>query len=184
MLRLKHQKKSIHEGVRYQCDKCDYAAKQYSNLKKHNESMHKGVRYQCDYCEYAATTISNLKKHQKRRHSSDSSVATKVMNVRVMIRKLNISKYQISQDKPYIVEPMSVETSDISDEESDIEQKENIDDQLSLIKIELSEIDLEMPDISANIKHEADLCDIESKIDVEQDLVLKTESSDLSEFLN
>ena len=58
-------KKSIHEGVRYQCDKCGYAAKQYSNLKKHNESKQKGVRYQCDYCEYAATTISNLKKHQK-----------------------------------------------------------------------------------------------------------------------
>ena len=54
------------------------------------------------------------------------------MNVRVMVRKLNISKYQISTDKPYIVEPMSVETSDISDEESDIEQKENIDDQLLL----------------------------------------------------
>ena len=106
------------------------------------------------------------------------------MNVRVMIRKLNISKYQISTDKPYIMESVSIETSDISDVESDIEQKENIDDQLSLIKIEPSEIDHEMPDISANIKHEADLCDFESKIYVEEDLVLKTESSDLSEFLN
>ena len=101
------------------------------------------------------------------------------MNVRVMIRKLNISKHQILQDKPYIMESVSIETSDISDEESDIEQKENIDDQLSLIKIEPSEIDHEMPDISANIKHGDDLCDFEPKIYVEEDLVLKTESSDL-----
>ena len=27
------------------------------------ESKHKGVRYPCDRCEYAATTASSLKQH-------------------------------------------------------------------------------------------------------------------------
>ena len=35
------------------------------NLKKHKESIHGGVKYQCDRCDYAATKQRNLKKHKK-----------------------------------------------------------------------------------------------------------------------
>ena len=58
---------------------------------------------------------------------------------------------------------------------------------LSLVEIEPIEEDVLDPgaaDVSANIKQETDSCDLESIIDIEEDLVLKTEPSDLTEFIN
>jgi len=37
----------------------EYAAITASKLKKHKESKHEGVRYPCDECEFAATTAGN-----------------------------------------------------------------------------------------------------------------------------
>ena len=50
-----------HEGVRYPCAICEYAATTPSSLKKHIGSEHARVKYACDKCEYAATTASSLK---------------------------------------------------------------------------------------------------------------------------
>ena len=30
------------EGIKYQCDKCEYSATQVGNLKRHKDSMHGG----------------------------------------------------------------------------------------------------------------------------------------------
>ena len=38
---LRTHVKSIHEGVRYPCDQCDYKATQKSNLSKHSKINHK-----------------------------------------------------------------------------------------------------------------------------------------------
>ena len=35
---------------------------QTSHLKNYVESKHKGMRYPCDRCEYAATKVSSMKK--------------------------------------------------------------------------------------------------------------------------
>ena len=40
---LKTNKKSIHYGIKYSCDKCDYQATQQGNLKTHKKSVHFGV---------------------------------------------------------------------------------------------------------------------------------------------
>ena len=106
-----------------------------------------------------------------------------------MIKKLDMSKYKILKNTPQIMEPVFIETSNISDVETEIKQEENIDDPLSLIKIEPIENDITVNDpgivyVSASVKQEADMCDLESKIEIEEDLVLKTESSDLSEFIH
>ena len=44
-------------GQTYQCGKYDYVATQDGNLKRHVENMHEGVRYLCDQCDYAATKV-------------------------------------------------------------------------------------------------------------------------------
>ena len=53
---------SAHEGIKYQCDFCDYKATQKNALKTHKMSVHEGIRYQCDH--YKATHKSALKRHK------------------------------------------------------------------------------------------------------------------------
>ena len=60
---LKIHIENKHDGVRYPCYHCEYAATQACVLKKHIENKHIGVRYPCLQCVYAATTASHLKKH-------------------------------------------------------------------------------------------------------------------------
>ena len=38
------------------------------SLKRHKESIHEGVRYSCDKCDYKATILNNLKRHIKGKH--------------------------------------------------------------------------------------------------------------------
>ena len=54
---LRKHKNTKHDGERYPCDQCDYAATISSHLKDHKESEHEEIRYSCDQCEYSATTI-------------------------------------------------------------------------------------------------------------------------------
>ena len=59
---LRAHKESKHEGMRYPCDKCEYAATTASNLRKHIESKHAEVRYFCNKCEYAVIQVFTLKR--------------------------------------------------------------------------------------------------------------------------
>ena len=38
------------------------------NLKEHRESIHEGVRYPCDQCDYKASQKESLKTHRKSKH--------------------------------------------------------------------------------------------------------------------
>ena len=44
----KHIKRK-HEGARYPCDNCEFAATTSGSLKSHIKSKHRGLRYPCDY---------------------------------------------------------------------------------------------------------------------------------------
>ena len=59
---LKHIQ-SVHKGIKYPCNQCEYKATQQGNLKTHIESVHEKVKYPCHQCEYKATRQSNLKTH-------------------------------------------------------------------------------------------------------------------------
>ena len=59
---------SKHEGLRYPCDKCKYAATTSGSLKMLIESKHKGVRYPCDKCKYTATQVGDLKLNIESKH--------------------------------------------------------------------------------------------------------------------
>ena len=48
---------------------CSIAAtKQLESLKERKKSMHEGVKYQCKYCSYEATMIGLLKEHKRKVH--------------------------------------------------------------------------------------------------------------------
>ena len=40
---LWHHKKTLHEGILYTCDQCEYAVRSLTNLKNHKESKHEGI---------------------------------------------------------------------------------------------------------------------------------------------
>ena len=57
-----------HEGVRYDCDQCDYQATQQGNLTVHIQTKHEGVRYACDQCDQQFTRKSSLTSHNQSKH--------------------------------------------------------------------------------------------------------------------
>ena len=62
-------KKSVHEGIKYACDKCTYQATQQSSLTRHFQSIHdKSVRYTCDQCEFQTARQSSLIRHVQSVH--------------------------------------------------------------------------------------------------------------------
>ena len=59
---------SAHEGVRFQCDECDYVATTAGRLKVHKKAKHEGILFYCDLCEHSTGRRSDLKRHKKTRH--------------------------------------------------------------------------------------------------------------------
>ena len=61
-------KRSVHLGVMYPCQKCDYKASLSMNLKRHIRSKHEGKIFQCSICKAEYTDQGNLRRHQKVSH--------------------------------------------------------------------------------------------------------------------
>ena len=71
---LQQHVKSVHKGVTFPCEDCEYKATQKSNLQTHIKSTHKGVMLSCPDCDYYATTKSNLQKHNKLVHKHKGEI--------------------------------------------------------------------------------------------------------------
>ena len=65
---LQQQVKSIHDGLKYSCEFCDFKATQKRSLPQHVKSIHDGVKHSCEFCDYNATTKKNLQLHAKSIH--------------------------------------------------------------------------------------------------------------------
>ena len=63
--------KSVHEGIKYACNQCDYQAKRQDNLQRHIQSVHEGIKYPCNQCDYQATQLGNLQTHIAAKHSDN-----------------------------------------------------------------------------------------------------------------
>jgi len=59
---------SIHKGVKYSCELCDYKATQKGHLQRHRKSVHERVKYSCELCDYKATQKGHLQRHRKSVH--------------------------------------------------------------------------------------------------------------------
>ena len=53
------------------CDLCEHRPSftNVQNLSRHVKSKHEGIRHNCDQCNYAATQVSSLKRHRLTKHS-------------------------------------------------------------------------------------------------------------------
>ena len=58
--------RSVHEGVKYQCNQCDYRATGRGNLQRHIQSKH--FKFSCNQCIYQATEMNHLQTHIKSQH--------------------------------------------------------------------------------------------------------------------
>ena len=62
---------SVHANIRkFACDRCDYRAKEASNLKKHQRVVHDklllpGVKLECQECDYVAARPDALLAHRQ-----------------------------------------------------------------------------------------------------------------------
>ena len=65
---LIQHKKSVHEGVKYDCDQCDHKATCQAHLIQHQKSVHEGVKYNCFQCDYKANYHTDLIKHKNTVH--------------------------------------------------------------------------------------------------------------------
>ena len=55
----------------FACDRCEYAAKTRTALKRHQKRVHTGEKpFVCDMCEFKTSEIGNLSSH-KRIHSGE-----------------------------------------------------------------------------------------------------------------
>ena len=63
--------KSIHEGKRYPCGKCDYKATERGSLRRHIGSVHEGERCPCGKCDYKATERGSLRQHIGSMHEGE-----------------------------------------------------------------------------------------------------------------
>ena len=61
--------KSVHEGIKYHCNKCDYQATTQGDLQQHIQSKHEGIKYPCNQCDYHATQRVDLQTHIAAKHS-------------------------------------------------------------------------------------------------------------------
>ena len=55
--------KAIHEGLKYDCNKCDYRANKKNNLIAHKKSKHDRFRYDCNHSESTFTLQGSLTTH-------------------------------------------------------------------------------------------------------------------------
>ena len=198
---MRQHTESKHEGVRYPCDQCMFAATQQGHLKQHKQAKHGHeelnistiLRYPCDQCEYTTTTVLYLRRHKKAKHCTETAldnveqkyptVLKRKVNVR--IEKLDYSDYLRTQNKLKSVESVSRKLLQMYDTESVFV---DIVPTLQLAETEVKEKDITEDELINPFetqvkKEESDYCDLKSKIEIEEDMILQTESSGLSEFV-
>ena len=56
---------------KFSCPECDKKFCWVSHVKRHMKSVHEGIRYQCDHCDYTATQKVHLRYHLKKKHSTE-----------------------------------------------------------------------------------------------------------------
>mgnify|MGYP001299730306 CR=1 FL=1 len=67
---LKEHIKSVHENVRYNCDKCGKSFSQKGTLNSHIQGVHENIRYNCEKCDKSYSWKKYLYTHIKRTHGN------------------------------------------------------------------------------------------------------------------
>ena len=48
---IRKQKLSVHEGVKFICDQCEYEATRRSHVTEHKKAQPDGLTFDCDQCD-------------------------------------------------------------------------------------------------------------------------------------
>ena len=46
-------------GVKFSCDQCEFVTRRTGDLNKHKRTVHEGVRFNCMYCTYSASQVKD-----------------------------------------------------------------------------------------------------------------------------
>ena len=173
---LKIHKEVKHEGIRYPCDQCEYTATTAHSLKIHKEVKHEGIRYPCDQCEYVATQTAYLNRHEKAKHGKKAVVDIVTKKESIILRKKVVVRKEVK-----CIDTPSSEYSQVKDTESTfvvlMPAETEVKDEY------VAEDDYNDPLETPEKKTTREMSDVESKIEIEEDITIKKESSDLSEFI-
>ena len=75
---LTKQKLSVHKGVKFICDQCEYAATTRNQFTEHKKVQPDGVTFDCDQCDYKSSCRSMLVGHVKSVHEESNIFVTSV----------------------------------------------------------------------------------------------------------
>ena len=149
---LHKHRKHKHEGIRYPCDQCEYVVTKQDQLKRHKQSKHEGIRYHCDQCEYIASSKSSLIGHKKFKHNVIRYPCDQCNYSTIQLSALK--RHQVAIHKGNIkvnaVDPVFIETSDISVADTEIKEEDITGEDPLSYKPAIKEID----DKNKTIKHE------------------------------
>jgi len=131
-------------------------------LKRHKKSKH-------DEHKYTAMQSENIGGHHKKEISKIS------MKVKVMVEKLSLGKYQDYLE--HVQEPEFIEVAEMYEVDKEIKTEMDIDP-LSIINNDNYDDSENNTTMEDRKKRKTVNSDCETKIEQEEDFVLKTESSD------
>ena len=61
--------RSVHEGIMFNCEQCNYRTAQKGSIQRHVLSVHEGVtKYNCELCAYMTYRKRDLRQHIKAVH--------------------------------------------------------------------------------------------------------------------
>jgi len=75
---MKFHHRSIHQGVKFSCDKCEFKTARQDHLKRHALSAHteKEIQFSCNHCDFQSETESALKSHIQTEHEETKPKTT------------------------------------------------------------------------------------------------------------
>ena len=67
---LRAHVKSIHEGIRHECNQCNHQFTTQQNLKDHLQAVHEGIKYDCSQCDVQFSFLKRLRSHIRANHKN------------------------------------------------------------------------------------------------------------------
>ena len=61
--------RSVHEGIKYSCNQCDYQATTQGHLHTHIAGKHSNKIFKCDHCDYWTKWRTDYNKHKRTAHA-------------------------------------------------------------------------------------------------------------------
>ena len=63
-----HIEDKHNKGTIFKCNLCDFKTLRSNYFEGHKQAKHEGIKYDCNACEYQATTRGNLNRHKLKYH--------------------------------------------------------------------------------------------------------------------